>query len=86
MRPCPFASGEASAAERLRLPPQIRPQPVHPVHQNIVWHTEVCGDLAVTPAIHNPALQQPAVVCPQILEEGAKVVTSYGLHWGDLGG
>ena len=32
-RPCPFASGEASGSGRLRLPPQIGPQPTHPIHQ-----------------------------------------------------
>src|ERR1035437_7591794 len=84
-RPCLFASGEASDSERLRLPPQIRPQPTHPVCQNIVWHPEVNGDVAVVPAVYNPALQQRAVVCAQIPEEVAKSVTSHGLHWGDLG-
>jgi hypothetical protein len=37
------------------------------------------------PAVYDPALQQSPVVCPQIPEEGAKSVTSHGLHWGDLG-
>ena len=55
-RPCPFASREASGSERLRLPPQIGPQPTHPVHQNIVWHPEVNGDIAVSPAVYNPAV------------------------------
>jgi len=45
--PCQFASGEASASERLRLPPQVDPQPTHPVRQNIAWHPEVGGDIAV---------------------------------------
>jgi hypothetical protein len=34
-------------SERLRLPPQIRPQPTHPVRQNTAWHTEVNGDVGV---------------------------------------
>src|ERR1017187_1315894 len=36
-----FASGEALGSKRLRLPPQIRSQPVHAVHQNTAWHPEV---------------------------------------------
>ena len=36
-----------SGSERLRLPPQIRPQPTHPVRQNTAWHTEVNGDVGV---------------------------------------
>src|ERR1019366_6023054 len=76
---------EGARSERLRLPPQLHPQPTHPVGQNTTWHREVCGDIGVTPAVHNPVLQQPAVVRAQIPEEGAKVVTSYGLHWADLG-
>jgi hypothetical protein len=83
-RPCLFASGEASGSERPRLPPQVGPQPTHPVRQDITWHPEVSGDVAVMPAIYNPALQQSAVVVDQIPEEGAKSVTFHGLHWGDL--
>jgi hypothetical protein len=83
--PCPFAFGEASGSERLRLPRQVSSQPTHPIRQDIVWHREVCGDVAVTPAVYNPALQQDAIVCGHILEEDAKSVTSHGLHWGDLG-
>jgi hypothetical protein len=55
-RPCPFASREASGSERLRLPPQIGPQPTHPVHQNAARHREVCGDVDVTPAVYNPVV------------------------------
>ena len=71
--------------ERLCPAPQIRPQPTHPVRQYTAWHREVCGDVAVVPAVYNPALQQPAVVCPQILEEVVKSVNSRGSHRGDLG-
>src|ERR1035438_8902541 len=42
-RPCPFVSSEASGSKRLRFPPQVRPQPTHQVHQNIMWHTEADG-------------------------------------------
>src|ERR1019366_1058736 len=76
---------EGARSERLRLPPQVGPQPTHPVCQSIAWHPEVCGDIAVLPAVYYPALQQPAVVCAQIPEEGVKSVTSHGMHWGDLG-
>ena len=55
-RPCLFASGEASGSERLCLPPKVGPQPMHPVRQNITWHPEVNGDIAVVPAVSNPAL------------------------------
>ena len=71
--------------ERLCPAPQIRPQPTHPVRQNTAWHPEVNGDVAVVPTVYNPALQQPAVVCPQILEEVVKSVNSRGSHRGDLG-
>jgi hypothetical protein len=67
-RPCPFASGEASGSERLCLPPKVGPQPMHPVRQYTAWHREVCGDVAVVPAVYNPALQQYAVVISQIQE------------------
>jgi hypothetical protein len=83
-RSCLFASGEASGFERLRLPPQIRPQPTHPVHQNIVWHPEVNGDIGVLPVLYDPAVQQLAVVVGQIPEEDAASVTTHGLHWRDL--
>jgi hypothetical protein len=46
----------------------------------------MCGDIGVSPAVYNPALQQDAVVCPQIPEQGAESVTFRGLHWGDLVG
>lgn len=55
-RPCLVASGEASGSEGLGLPPQIRPQPTHPVRQNTAWHTELNGDVAVLPAVNNSAL------------------------------
>ena len=84
-RHCPFASGEASGSERLRLPPQVRSQPTHPVRQGITWHPEVNGDISVTPAVYDPALQQSAVAWVQFPEKGAKLITSHGLHWGDLG-
>ena len=45
-----------SGSKRLRFPPQVGPQPTHPVRQDIVWHPEVCGDIAVTPAVYHPAL------------------------------
>src|ERR1035437_460901 len=91
LRPQPAAlpdrSGEASFSgfERLRLPPQIGPQPTHPVRQNIARHSEVSGDVAVSPTVYDPALQQRAVAWVQFPEKGAKSVTSHGLHWGDLG-
>ena len=56
VRPCPFASREASRSDRPRLPPQFRPQPTHPVRRDTTWHPEVCGDVAVRPAVYNPAL------------------------------
>src|ERR1035437_5429349 len=65
-RPCPFASGEASGSERPRLPPQVSPQPTHPVRQYTAWHREVCGDVAVTPAVYKSAVQQRAVIWGQI--------------------
>jgi hypothetical protein len=83
-RACLFASGEASGSERLCLPPKVGPQPMHPVRQNIARHREVDGDLAVVPAVYNLAIQQRAVICPQIPEEGTKSVTAHGLHWRDL--
>ena len=75
-----------SGSERPRPPPQVGPQPMHPVRQNISGHSEVCGDIGVPPAVYDPVLQQPAVVRGQVPEEGAKSVNSYGSHWGDLGG
>ena len=57
---------------------------MHPVRQNISGHSEVCGDVGVSPAVYNPALQQPAVVRGQVPEEGAKPIRC-GMHWGDLG-
>ena len=42
------------------------------------------GDIAVTPAVYNPALQQDAVVISQIPEDGAKPIRC-SLHRGDLG-
>src|ERR1019366_2685142 len=75
-----------SGSERPRPPPQVGPQPMHPVRQNISGHSEVCGDIGVPPAVYGPVLQQPAVVRGQVPEEGAKSVNSYGSHWGDLGG
>ena len=54
--PCLFASGEASGSERLRLPPQVGPQPTHPVRQSIAWHSEVDGNVGVTPAVYYPAI------------------------------
>ena len=89
VRPCRFASREASGSERLRLPPQVDPQPTHPVHQNAAGHREVCSDVDVTPAVYKSAVyksavQQRAVICRQILEEGAKSVSSHNVHWGDL--
>jgi hypothetical protein len=83
-RPCPFASRRQAPA-RLRLPPQVGPQPMHPVYQNISGHSKMCGDIGITPAIYDPALQQPAVVNSQIPEEGAKSIRCI-VHWGDLGG
>jgi hypothetical protein len=35
---------------------------MHPVRQNIAWHSEVNGDIAVSPAVYDSVLQQPAVV------------------------
>jgi hypothetical protein len=58
---------------------------VHPVHQNISGHSEVCGDIGVSPAVYDSVLQQPAVVVSQIQEEGAKSIRC-SLHSGDLGG
>ena len=83
-RPCPFASGEASGSGRLRLLPQIGPQPMYPVRQNIVWHPEVNGDIGVLPVLYDPAVQHLAVVVGQIPEEDAASVTTHGLHWRDL--
>ena len=40
-RACLFASGEASGSQRVRLPPQVSPQPTHPVRQYTAWHREV---------------------------------------------
>ena len=74
-----------SGPDRLRLPPQFRPQSMHPVLQNISGHSEVCGDVGVSPAVYNPALQQDAVVIVEIPEDGAKPIRG-SLHWGDLGG
>jgi hypothetical protein len=82
---CPFASREASGSEHLRRPLQVGPQPTHPVHQSISGHSEVCGDIAVSPAVYNPAFQQDAVVISQIPEEGAKPIRGI-VHSGDLGG
>src|ERR1019366_4859759 len=67
-----------------RLPPQVGPQPMHPVRQNIAWHPEMGGDVGVTPAVYDPALQQPAVVRGQVPEEGAKPIRGI-VHQGDLG-
>jgi hypothetical protein len=58
---------------------------MHSVRQNIARHPEVNGDVAVTPAVYDPALQQRAVAWVQFSEKGAKSVTSHGLHWRDLG-
>jgi hypothetical protein len=35
---------------------------MHTFRQNATWHSEVCGDVGVSPAVYNPVLQQPAVV------------------------
>ena len=73
-----------SGSEHLRLPPQVGPQPTHPVRQNISGHSEVCGDIGVSPAVYDSVLQQPGVVRGQILEEGVKSVRGI-VHRGDLG-
>jgi hypothetical protein len=73
-----------SGSERPRLPPQVGPQPMHPVRQNISGHSEVCGDIGVSPAVYDSVLQQDAVVRGQVPEEGAKSVRC-SLHSGDLG-
>ena len=44
------------------------------------------GDIAVLPAVYNPALQQDAVACGQVPEEAAESVIAHGLHWGGLVG
>jgi hypothetical protein len=41
-------------------------------------------DIAVLPAVNNPALKQPEVVCLQIPEDGAESVIAHDVHWGDL--
>ena len=74
-----------SGSERPRLPPQVGPQPTHPVRQNATWHSEVDGDIGVSPAVYDSVLQQPAVVVGQIPKEGAKSVRGI-VHRGDLGG
>jgi hypothetical protein len=61
-RSCLVASGEASGSERPRLPPQVSPQPTHPVRQNVVRHSEVTGDTAVMPAVYNRTLGQRLLV------------------------
>jgi hypothetical protein len=76
---------EGARSECLRRPPQIRPQPTHLVRQSIAWHPEVNGDVAVAPTVYETAVQQRAVVCPQIPEESPESVTTDGMHWGDLG-
>jgi hypothetical protein len=83
--PPPCSPPARSGSERPRRPPQVGPQPTHPVHQSIPWHPEVYGDVGITPAVNNPAFQQDAVICGQVPEEGAKSVRG-SLHWGDLGG
>jgi hypothetical protein len=50
------------------------------VRQNIAWHPQVNGDVGVTPAVNNPALQQRPVICGEIPEEGAESVTIHGFH------
>ena len=65
-RPCRFAWGEAADSERLCLPLQIRLRPTHPVRKNIARYREVCGDVAVTPAVYKSAVQQRAVIWGQI--------------------
>src|ERR1019366_1642326 len=50
---------------------------MHPVRQNIAWHPEVNGDLAVMPAVCDPALQQDAVVYREIPEEAAESVIAH---------
>ena len=57
---------------------------MHPVRQNIAWHPEMGGDVGVTAAVYDPALQQPAVVRGQVPEEGAKPIRGI-VHQGDLG-
>src|ERR1019366_4626644 len=46
-----------SGSERLRRPPQVGPQATHPVHQRILGHSEVYGDIGVSPAVYDPAFQ-----------------------------
>ena len=75
---------ELAAFERLRLAPQIAAQPTHPVRQYITGHGEVCGNIAVVPALYNPALQERAVIWKQIAEKLAKPIRC-GVHRGDLG-
>ena len=72
------------SAPRLRLPPEVGPQLSNPVRQSIARHPEVDGDIAVLPAVNNPALKQPEVVCLQIPEDGAESVIAHDVHWGDL--
>jgi hypothetical protein len=57
---------------------------MHPVRQNISGHSEVCGDIVVSPAVYNPALQEATVVISQIQEEGAKPIRC-SMHSADLG-
>src|ERR1035441_6377258 len=57
---------------------------MHPVRQNIVWHPEESGDVAVVPTVYETAVQQLAVVVGQIPQEGAEAVTSHGSHRRDL--
>ena len=42
----------------------------------------MCGDVAVLPAVYYPAIQQRAVICPQVLEEGMVIAMEPHVnHW-----
>jgi hypothetical protein len=71
-----------SGSDRLRLSPQVSPQQTHPVRQNITWHREVHGDIAVTPAVYKSAVHQRAVIWGQI---SARRLHPTRLHHGRRG-
>ena len=66
------------------VPSPVRTEPTHPVRQTITRHREMCGNLSVAPAVHDPALQHRAIIRGQVPEEQAKPIRC-SVHRGDLG-
>ena len=79
-RGLPRYTPRSARLKRLR-PPQVGPYLVHTAFQDITGHTEASGNIAILPAVYDPALQQDAVVCGQVPEKGTE---SFRPHHGKI--